>query len=113
MKSKTLRKKIRRLETRIDKDTRKLARFKRRQAEAGAGGPKKTKKRAKKTSAPRSTSSRAQKPKKKKRSMSPEARAKLAALMKERWAARRAASAEAAGPDHAAASDSADAQTPS
>jgi hypothetical protein len=95
MKPKALRKKIRRLEARQQKDARKLAKLKQKleaakaekKSAAYAGGigeaakpaAEKKRRRAKKA--------------KRKLNLSPERRAQLAAAMKARWAAKRAAAA--------------------
>jgi hypothetical protein len=109
MKLKTLRKKIGRLEARLQEDAKKLAKLKRKlNATAAAGG------RTKKKSAARAGKSRRTQKKKgrseakaqvkqaatrqgaaqkvkRKLNLSPERRAELAAAMKARWAAKRAA----------------------
>jgi septal ring factor EnvC (AmiA/AmiB activator) len=89
MKLKNLNKRIQRLVDRIAKDTKKLAKLRRKHAVA-------SKRTAKKPSQPKNKISANAKPvsvpKKKKRQLSPEARAQLSARMKERWEAKRAAS---------------------
>ena len=88
---KNLNKRIRRLEARIAKDTRKLAKLCRKLAEDSKRLSEKEK--PVEPAAPTKPTSRpaAAPKKKKKRQLSPEARAKLASMMKERWAAKRAA----------------------
>lgn len=94
---KNFNKKIRKLEARIQKDMKRLSKLKRKMGAAAE------KKKARATSVSKKAapakSSKAPK-KKKKRNISPEARAKLAALMKARWDAKRA-SAPPAGHDSA------------
>lgn len=87
MKSKNFDKKIRKLEARIQKDMKKLAKVKQKMGKAAKGSsrpPKRSSERVKATKVSRT-------PAKKKRRLSPEGRAKLAALMKARWEAKRAA----------------------
>lgn len=99
MKSKTLRKKIRRLETRLQEGPRKLAKLKRKlEAQLAAEAAKARKKSAAEAAArrrPRPAARGPGAPKKvrKKRNLSPERRAQLSAAMKARWAAKRAATA--------------------
>ncbi len=125
MKAKTLKKKIRRLETRLLEGPKKLAKLKRKlealikanaakakrksMAQAAAAGTKKRRSTAK--SKPASTE-KAGGPKKKKRklNLSPERREQLAAAMRARWAAKRAA--EATSPDTSATGDFTLGQTP-
>ena len=87
-------KKIRKLEARIEKDMKKLSKLKRKMANAPAKTDRGSKSRTK-----ADKPAKVSKPKKKKRNISPEARAKLAALMKARWDAKRAASAGGSGTD--------------
>jgi hypothetical protein len=95
MKFKNLSKKIRRLEANIAKETKKLEKLRRRLAAGPKASPKKEKKaKAAKTPQP-AMPRRPRKKKKQKRNISPERRAQLAAQMKERWAAKRAAAAGA------------------
>jgi hypothetical protein len=98
MKLKNLRKKIRRLEKRLQEGPKKLARLKQRLQAAEAAKAMK----AARKSAARATAARpaVQKPSsvkkpKKKLNLSPERRAQLSAEMKARWAAKRAAEANA------------------
>ena len=115
MKSKTLKKKIRRLETRLLEGPKKLAKLKRKlAAQLAADAAKARKKLAAKTAARHAangspTSSRKKRPAaakqsttirpiaprkvKKRLNLSPERRAQLSATMKARWAAKRAAAA--------------------
>jgi hypothetical protein len=89
MKLKNLNKRIQRLVDRIAKDTKKLVKLRRKQAAASKPSAKKrSRPRQKVVPNPKKESA----PKKKKRQLSPEARAKLSARMKERWEAKRAAS---------------------
>jgi hypothetical protein len=96
MKQKNLKKRIARLTARIAKDTKKLAKLQRKLAAAPqpqaaktkAGGKAKESKQAAKPAKPA---------RKKKRHLSPEGRAKLRALMKARWDAKRAAAAAQGG----------------
>ena len=81
-KVKSLKKKIRRLEARLQKGTKKLARLKQKLEATAAADAAKT----------RATSSTVKKGKRK-LNLSPERRAQLAAAMKARWAAKRAAAA--------------------
>jgi hypothetical protein len=93
MKPKNLRKKIRRLEKRLQEGTKKLARLR---EKLKAAETAKTMKAGKK-SAPhtRTEKTATVKKAKKKLNLSPERRAQLAAAMKARWAAKRAAQANA------------------
>jgi len=105
MKRKNLTKKIRRLEARLQKDTKKLAKLKRKLGAARTAAVAKAKKksvpRARKArkvnaSAPTQTTPKgAPKPVakkvKRKLNLTPERRAQLAAAMKARWAAKKAA----------------------
>ena len=93
MNLKNLNKKIRRLVNRIEKDTKKLAKFRMR-----LNAPKRTKRSAKKNKpaarrkpAQAKTSNAVAPAAKKKHTMSPERRAQLSAAMNARWAAKRAA----------------------
>ena len=92
MKAKTLKKKIRRLETRLQEGPKKLAKLKRK-LEAMVKANEAAAKR--KAAARDAASSRAAKRTKVKRTLnlSPERRAQLAEAMRARWAARRAAAA--------------------
>ncbi|MEY2485333.1 MAG: hypothetical protein QOH39_981 [Verrucomicrobiota bacterium] len=98
MKLKNLNKRIRRLVARIAKDTKKVAKLRLKLAAPKA--------RKKKRGQPKKKVSGSTKPvaapKKRKRRLTPEARAKLAARMKERWAAKRAASGSPPGANAAA-----------
>jgi hypothetical protein len=105
MKRKNLEKKIRVLEARLQKGAKKLAKLKRKLTAATAAGVDKTKKksaaRARETPRSSSTKAPARPARTKKRNapgkvkrklnLSPERRAQLAAAMKARWAAKRAA----------------------
>jgi hypothetical protein len=120
MKLKNLTKKIRRLEARLQKDAKKLAKLKRKRGAATAARAAKTKSKSRpfagkagktvRASAPVKTTPRfAPKPRvqsaaavqapngakkvRKKLNLTPERRAQLAAAMKARWAAKRAAAA--------------------
>lgn len=106
MKSKTLKKKIRRLEIRLQEGPKKLAKLKRKlEAQLAADAAKARKKAAAKASPTNSQNKRpAAKPVtakgtsapqkvKKKLNLSPERRAQLSAAMKARWVAKRAAAA--------------------
>jgi hypothetical protein len=86
-KQKSLKKKIRRLEARMQKGANKLAKLKRKleAAETGAAAGTKSK-----PAAAATEPSAAKKPKRK-LNLTPERRAQLAAAMKARWAAKRAA----------------------
>ena len=87
MKRKNLSKKIRRLEARLQKDAKKLAKLKQKlEAAATAGVAKKGRK-----PAARADKASAAKKVKRKLNLTPERRAELAAAMKARWAAKRAA----------------------
>src|SRR3954464_956596 len=96
---KNLNKKIRKLEARIQKDMKKLSKLKRKMGAAAEN--KKDRTAAVSRKATPAKPPKAAK-KKKKRNISPEARAKLAALMKARWDAKRA-SVPPAGNDSAPA----------
>ena len=95
MKLKNLRKKVRRLETRLKEGPKKLARLKRKLDAIAAAKARKAQKKAAARAVARQTpnSSTPIKKKKVKRklNLSPERRAQLAAAMKARWAAKRAA----------------------
>jgi hypothetical protein len=101
MKLKNLTKKIRRLEATIAKGTKKLAKLRRKLT----APPKQTarkqkpKKKNKKTTPTAKTAapSRPKKKQKRKRQVSPERRAQLAAMMRERWAAKKAATGRSGG----------------
>jgi len=115
MKLKTLKKKIRRLETRLLEGPKKLAKLKGKLAAlVKANAAKSRKKAAAKAAATRkknrgttakSTSVKGSAPKKAKRklNLSPERREQLAAAMRARWAAKRAA--EGTSPDSSANRD--------
>jgi hypothetical protein len=118
MKLKNLRKKIRRLEKRLEEGPRKLAKLKRKLEAMVAADAQK----ARMKSAPRLTlkpqvkPARATRPSaarkvKRKLNLSPERRAQLAAAMKARWAAKRAA-AEASAQDTSTDRDLAPGQAP-
>ena len=118
MKLKNLTKKIRRLEARLLKDTKKLAKLKNKLLARPAAAARKTKKKSSasqsrptaKSSAPspekasgtkaaaktkgKGARKRSAKKRKRKLNLSPERRAELAAAMKARWAAKRAANAK-------------------
>jgi hypothetical protein len=95
MKLKNLKKKIRRLEARLQEGPKKLARLKRKLEALAAAKARKAQKKAAARAVARQTpnSSTPIKKKKVKRklNLSPERRAQLAAAMKARWAAKRAA----------------------
>ena len=95
MKTKTLKKRIRRLETRLQEDSRKLAKLKRKfEAQVKADAAKAKKKSAARAAAKMAASASSAPVKvKRKLNLSPERRAQLSAAMKARWAAIRAASA--------------------
>ena len=97
MKLKNLRKKIRRLEKRLKEGPKKLAKLKQKLDAAEAGRAMKGKGRSPAQAAGVKKPRRAKKVKRK-LNLSPERRAQLAAAMKARWAARRAAE-ESAKPD--------------
>src|SRR4029450_8624405 len=101
MKTKNLKKKIRRLEKRLQEGPKKLAKLKQRlQAAESARAAKARKKAAKKSPKPiHARKSGAVKKPKKKLNLSPERRAQLAAAMKARWAAKRAAEGKGASGD--------------
>jgi hypothetical protein len=88
VKRKNLSKKIRRLEARLQKGTKKLAKLRRKlEAVAASGTAKKKRKSA--AIEERSVAKKA----KRKLNLTPERRAQLAAAMKARWAAKRASGA--------------------
>jgi hypothetical protein len=119
MKLKTLKKKIRRLETRLLEGPRKLAKLKRKlavlvtanaakakkesRARASAARKEKGRPTAKSQAKPASSKTHAPKKVKRKLNLSPERREQLAAAMRARWAAKRAA--EATPPDTSAKRD--------
>jgi hypothetical protein len=119
MKLKTLKKKIRRLETRLLEGPRKLAKLKgklaalekanaakakkKSMARAAAARKEKGSSTAKSQAKPASATAPAPKKEKRKLNLSPERREQLAAAMRARWAAKRAA--EATRPDTSAAGD--------
>ncbi|MDB6146599.1 MAG: hypothetical protein JWO45_263 [Spartobacteria bacterium] len=93
MSFKNLNKKIRRLVTRIEKDTKKLAKF-RLKLSAPVKKKKDSGKKGRTVARRKHGSNKKAKvpaPAKKKRHITPEGRAKLAAAMNARWAAKRAA----------------------
>jgi hypothetical protein len=101
MKIRDLRKKIRRLEKRLREDPQELASLKRRlEAEEGAKALDAFRKSAARTAAALIAKARkpAAKRAKRKLNLSPERRAQLSAAMKARWAAKRAAEANAVEP---------------
>jgi len=92
MKAKTLKKKIRRLETRLREGPKKLARLKRKlEALVKANEAAAKRKAAARAAAARRAAKRGRK--KRTLNLSPERRAQLADAMRARWAARRAAAA--------------------
>jgi hypothetical protein len=91
-KPKKLNKKIRRLEGRIQKDMKKLSALRQRAAAAAEGGKTKGKSAGRAKLIPKTAKPSARKSKRKS-GLTPEGRAKLAAIMKARWAAKRAAAA--------------------
>ena len=97
MKQKNLKKKIRRLEKRLQEGPKKLAKLKQKLQSVEAAKAAKTRKRsaAKGPKPIEAKKSGAAKKPKKKLNLSPERRAQLAAAMKARWAAKRAAEANA------------------
>jgi hypothetical protein len=111
MKPKTLKKKIRRLETRLLEGPKKLAKLKGKLAALVKANAAKAKKKSKKE--PNSTAKSQVKPAdakgaapkkvKRKLNLSPERREQLAAAMRARWAAKRAA--QATPPDGSASHD--------
>src|SRR6266436_8165117 len=115
MKLKTLKKKIRRLETRLLEGPKKLAKLKVKLGDLVKANAAKSRKKAAATrkknrgttakSQAKSTSAKGSAPKKAKRklNLSPERREQLAAAMRARWAAKRAA--EATPPDGSASHD--------
>jgi len=116
MKLKTLKKKIRRLETRLLEGPKKLAKLKGKLGALVKANAAKSRKKAAATreknrsttakSQAESTSAKGSAPKKAKRklNLSPERREQLAAAMRARWAAKRAA--ETTSPDSSAGHDS-------
>ena len=112
MKLKTLEKKIRRLETRLLEGPKKLAKLKgklaafveadaakakkKSTARAAAAGKKKRRSTAKSQVKPAGENGSASKKEKRKLNLSPERREQLAAAMRARWAAKRAAEATSA-----------------
>ena len=124
MKAKTLKKKIRRLETRLLEGPKKLAKLRRKlealikanaakakrksMAQAAAAGTKKRRSTAKSQAKPASAPTL--KKEKRKLNLSPERREQLAAAMRARWAAKRAA--EATSPETSATGDFTLEQTP-
>jgi hypothetical protein len=101
MKTKDLRKEIRRLEKRLREGPQKLARLKRRlEAEEGVKTLDAFRKSAARTAAVLIAKARKPTVKRAKRklNLSPERRAQLSAAMKARWAAKRAAEANAVEP---------------
>jgi hypothetical protein len=99
IKLKGLRKKLLRLEASLQKDAKKLAKLKRKVETALKAEPGQIKARppapAEKASKPAKS---AAPPAKKKRELTPAGRAKLSALMKARWAAKKAGAASSAAP---------------
>ena len=96
MKLKSLKKKLQRLEADLRRDANKLAKLQRKvdsalRADSSRGNSAATAKDETKPSAVE----------KKKRNLTPEGRAKLAALMKARWDAKRAAAQHSFQPQHA------------
>jgi predicted RNase H-like nuclease (RuvC/YqgF family) len=94
MKLKNLRKKIRRLEKRLKEGPKKLAKLKQKLEAAEAGRPMKGKGKSP-TQITGPTKLGTAKKAKRKLNLSPERRAQLSAAMKARWAAKRAAEANA------------------
>ncbi len=117
MKLKTLKKKIRRLETRLLEGPKKLAKLKgklealvkanaakaRKKSTAQAAAARKEKRRSTAKSQAKPASAPALKKEKRKLNLSPERREQLAAAMRARWAAKRAA--EATPPETSATGD--------
>lgn len=95
MKLKNLRKKIQRLEKRLQEGPKKLAKLRQKLQAAEAAKAKKTARKSAKspTQATAAKTRDAVKKPKKKLNLSPERRAQLSAAMKARWAAKRAAGA--------------------
>lgn len=91
IKLKNLNKKLRKLEASLQKDAKKLAKLKRRVETALRAES------AFRSATPAAPLAR------KKRALTPEGREKLSALMKARWAAKRAGTAPVGGPQRAAA----------
>ena len=126
MKLKTLKKKIRRLETRLLEGPKKLAKLKgklealvkanaaksrkKSTARAAAAHKEKGRSTAKSQAKPASAKTHAPKKVKRKLNLSPERREQLAAAMRARWAAKRAA--EATSPDTSATRDFTIGETP-
>lgn len=101
MKLKTLKKKIRRLEARLQEGPKKLAKLKGKLAAKAAATRKKNRSStAKSQVTPAGAQGAAPKKVKRKLNLSPERREQLAAAMRARWAAKRAA--EATPPDGSA-----------
>ena len=104
MKLKTLKKKIRRLETRLLEGPKKLAKLKGKLAAKAAATRKKNRNStAKSQVTPAGAQGAAPKKVKRKLNLSPERREQLAAAMRARWAAKRAA--EGTSPDSSANHD--------
>jgi hypothetical protein len=103
-KLKSLNKKLLRLEASLQKDAKKLARLKRKVETAlrAESAPAKAKSPARVEEASKPAKSAAP-PAKKKRALTPAGRAKLSALMKARWAVKRAGTAPAGEPQRAEA----------
>ena len=99
MKLKSLKKKLQRLEAALQKDAKKLAKLQRKVETALKAEAKRPKPTAGVNGGSKSIRSAAM-PVKKKRNLTPEGRAKLAALMKARWEAKRARSASVGEPQH-------------
>jgi len=95
MKLKNLRKKIRRLEKRLREAPKKLAKLRRKLEAMEAGEWLKAARRSAARATSEAKKSGVVKKAKKKLNLSPERRAQLAAAMKARWAAKRAAEANA------------------
>src|SRR6266436_8420463 len=100
MKLKNLTKKIRRLEARLKKDAKKLAKLKRKRGAATTARAAKNKSKsrgsagkARKTATASAVAPSAAKKGRRKLNMTPERRAQLAAAMKARWVSKRAAAA--------------------
>ena len=108
IKLKSLNKKLLRLEASLQKDAKKLAKLKRKvetalRAESAEPAPAKVKPAARVEEASKPAKPAALPAKKKKRELTPAGRAKLSALMKARWAAKRAGTAPAGEPQRAEA----------
>ncbi len=111
MKLKTLKKKIRRLETRLLEGPKKLAKLKGKLAAKAAATRKKNRSSpAKSQVTPAGAQGAAPKKLKRKLNLSPERREQLAAAMRARWAAKRAA--ESTPSDGSASHDSTIGQVP-